>query len=58
MSPARYLDTTHMISICDSHESDVESQESFNEETMQSEPVTPALDGFPDVREFDQLMKR
>ncbi|KAI2448397.1 hypothetical protein LOY97_006829, partial [Ophidiomyces ophidiicola] len=36
---------------------DIESQESFNEHSMLSEPVMPPLDGFPDVREFDQLMK-
>ncbi|KJF60553.1 uncharacterized protein CIMG_06334 [Coccidioides immitis RS] len=38
-------------------EVEIESQESFNEHTMQSEPVLPPLEGFPDVREFDQLMK-
>jgi hypothetical protein len=39
-------------------EPEIESQESCNEHTMMSEPVVPALEGFPDVREFDQLMKR
>ncbi|EEP79219.1 predicted protein [Uncinocarpus reesii 1704] len=38
-------------------EVEIESQESFNEHTMLSEPVIPPLEGFPDVREFDQLMK-
>ncbi|KAJ9385511.1 hypothetical protein DTO063F5_4104 [Paecilomyces variotii] len=35
---------------------EVESQESFDESTMLSEPVIPPLQGFPDVREFDRLM--
>lgn len=39
-------------------EPEIEGQESCNEQTMMSEPVVPALEGFPDVREFDQLMKR
>lgn len=37
---------------------EVESQESFDESTMLSEPVIPPLQGFPDVREFDRLMAR
>ncbi|KAF9882651.1 hypothetical protein FE257_005807 [Aspergillus nanangensis] len=36
---------------------EIESQDSRNEGTMLSEPVIPPLDGFPSVREFDQLMK-
>lgn len=39
-------------------ETNIESQESRNEDTMFSEPVVPPLDGFPDVKEFDQLMQR
>ncbi|EFE39336.1 hypothetical protein TRV_05928, partial [Trichophyton verrucosum HKI 0517] len=39
-------------------EVEIEAQESCNEQTVLSEPVIPALEGFPDVREFDQLMKR
>jgi hypothetical protein len=39
-------------------EYEVESQESFNEEDMFSEPVNPPLDGFPIVEEFDDLIKR
>jgi len=39
-------------------EPEIEGQESCNEHTMMSEPVMPPLEGFPDVREFDQLMKR
>ncbi|EZG05502.1 hypothetical protein H106_04544 [Trichophyton rubrum CBS 735.88] len=38
-------------------EVEIEAQESCNEQTVLSEPVIPALEGFPDVREFDQLMK-
>jgi hypothetical protein len=37
---------------------DTESQESFNEDTKASEPVEPAMEGYPDVKEFDELMKR
>ena len=37
---------------------DIESQESVNQESMLSEPIVPALDGYPDVKEFDDLMKR
>lgn len=37
---------------------DIESQESCNSENMLSEPILPALDGYPDVHEFDDLMKR
>ena len=35
-----------------------ECQDSPNQETMLSEPVVPSLEGFPDVHEFDDLMKR
>lgn len=59
VTPSRYPDATRLISICDMFpETEVESQESPNEDTMLSEPVIPPLEGFPDVREFDQLMKR
>lgn len=37
---------------------DTESQESFNENTKASEPVEPAMEGYPDVKDFDDLMKR
>jgi hypothetical protein len=40
------------------HEVEIESQESRQEISMLSEPVVPPLEGFPDVREFDQLMKK
>lgn len=38
--------------------SEVETQESVNENTMHSEPVLPPLDGFPDIKDFDRLMNR
>jgi len=59
MTPSRYPDATRLISICDMFpETEVENQESPNEDTMLSEPVIPPLEGFPNVREFDHLMKR
>ncbi|QSS56103.1 hypothetical protein I7I53_04217 [Histoplasma capsulatum var. duboisii H88] len=41
----------------DAHEVQVEDQTSYNENSMASEPVTPALEGFPNVQEFDLLME-
>ncbi|CAL5872269.1 uncharacterized protein PFLUO_LOCUS6530 [Penicillium psychrofluorescens] len=38
-------------------ETEIECQISQNEGSMQSEPVLPPLEGFPDVKEFDQLMQ-
>jgi hypothetical protein len=35
-----------------------ECQDSPNQDTMLSEPIVPPLDGYPDVQEFDELMKR
>lgn len=37
---------------------DIESQDSFNQDSMLSEPMTPPLEGYPDVHAFDDLMKR
>lgn len=55
----RYLQSPRYLPLRDAlNETQIESQESRNESTMLSEPVIPPLDGFPDVREFDQLMKR
>jgi hypothetical protein len=51
--PARYLPLREALS-----ETEIEDQESHNEGTMLSEAVVPPLDGFPDVKEFDQLMQR
>ncbi|WEW56320.1 hypothetical protein PRK78_001763 [Emydomyces testavorans] len=57
VSQSRYS-PSHRFYFHDSlREVEIESQESFNEHSMLSEPVMPPLEGFPDVREFDQLMK-
>jgi hypothetical protein len=37
---------------------DTEDQDSVNRDTMLSEPVSPVLEGYPDVKEFDLLMRR
>jgi hypothetical protein len=37
---------------------DIESQESVNQDTMLSEHIVPPLEGYPDVKEFDELMKK
>lgn len=37
---------------------DTEEQDSVNRESMLSEPVSPVLEGYPDVKEFDVLMRR
>ena len=59
MSPPRYLNGPRYFPLCNTfNENDVESQESQNEDSMMSEPVVPPLEGFPNVEEFDQLMKR
>ncbi|KAJ5176454.1 uncharacterized protein N7482_002331 [Penicillium canariense] len=58
MAPSRYLHSPRYLPLRDAlSETDIESQESRNEGTMLSEAVVPALDGFPDVKEFDQLMQ-
>lgn len=36
----------------------IESQDSYNHESTASEPICPAPEGFPNVREFDQLMEK
>ncbi|KAJ5827603.1 hypothetical protein N7447_004366 [Penicillium robsamsonii] len=38
-------------------ETEIESQESHNEAILLSEEIVPALSGFPDVKEFDQLVQ-
>ena len=35
---------------------ETESQDSPNSDSMLSEPVVPAVDGYPNVQEFDELM--
>ncbi|PGH10969.1 hypothetical protein AJ80_07326 [Polytolypa hystricis UAMH7299] len=56
-SHSRYPSTHRYFAHEAFREPDIEAQESCNENTMQSEPVIPALEGFPNVQEFDQLMK-
>lgn len=59
MPQSRYLQSPRYLPLRDAlSETDIESQESRNEGTLLSEPVVPPLDGFPDVKEFDQLMQR
>ncbi|KAL3470413.1 hypothetical protein BJX99DRAFT_267490 [Aspergillus californicus] len=38
-------------------ETELESQDSRNEDTMLSEQIIPPLEGFPNVKEFDRLVK-
>ncbi|KAJ5698255.1 hypothetical protein N7462_000260 [Penicillium macrosclerotiorum] len=58
MPQSRYLQSTRYLPLRNAlNETDIESQESRNEGTLLSEPVVPALDGFPDVKEFDRLMQ-
>lgn len=58
MTQSRYLSSPRYLPLREALETEIENQESRNEGTMLSEAVVPALDGFPDVKEFDQLMQR
>jgi hypothetical protein len=60
MPQSRYLQAPRYLPLRDPtlSETEIESQESRNEISKLSEPVVPALDGFPDVKEFDQLMQK
>lgn len=59
MSHPRYSHSPRFIPLQDAlHETEIESQASSNEDTRASEPVIPPLDGFPDVNEFDLLVRR
>jgi hypothetical protein len=58
MAQSRYLQSPRYLPLREAFEAEIENQESRNEGTMLSEAVIPALDGFPDVKEFDQLMQR
>lgn len=59
ITQSRYLQSPRYLPLRDAlNETEIENQDSANESAMLSEPVVPPLDGFPDVREFDQLMKR
>ncbi|EKV13046.1 hypothetical protein PDIG_40700 [Penicillium digitatum PHI26] len=57
MSQSRYLQGPRYLPRDPLGETDIETQESHNETTLLSEAVVPALSGFPDVKEFDQLMQ-
>ncbi|KAJ5907990.1 hypothetical protein N7495_000672 [Penicillium taxi] len=58
MPPSRYLQAPRYLPLRDAlGETEIEDQESHNENAMLSEPVLPPLDGFPDVKDFDQLMQ-
>lgn len=37
---------------------ETEEQDSVNRESGMSEPIEPALEGYPNVDEFDDLMKQ
>ena len=51
------LQSLHYANHHDHYQADeVEGQESVNESTMLSEPVIPPVEGFPDIREFDDLV--
>ena len=58
MSQSRYLQGPRYLPRDQLGETEIESQESHNEATLLSEAVVPALSGFPDVKEFDQLMQK
>lgn len=59
MPQSRFLQSPRYLPLRDAlNDTEIEDQESRNEGTMLSEPVMPPLDGFPDVKEFDQLMQR
>ncbi|KAJ6000096.1 hypothetical protein N7481_000505 [Penicillium waksmanii] len=57
MAQSRYMQSPRYLPLREAFEAEIENQESRNEGTMLSEAVIPALNGFPDVKEFDQLMQ-
>ncbi|KAJ5145627.1 uncharacterized protein N7515_000191 [Penicillium bovifimosum] len=57
MSQSRYLQGPRYHPRDPLVEIEIESQESLNEATLLSEALVPAPSGFPDVKEFDQLMQ-
>ncbi|CAI7659216.1 unnamed protein product [Penicillium pancosmium] len=54
---SRYMQSPRYLPLREAFETEIENQESRNDGTMLSEAVIPALDGFPNVKEFDQLMQ-
>ncbi|BCS27499.1 integrase zinc binding domain-containing protein [Aspergillus puulaauensis] len=58
MSQPRYLQGPAYLHLHEAlAETELESQDSRNEDTMLSEPITPHLEGFPNVTDFDKLVK-
>ncbi|KAK5788490.1 hypothetical protein VI817_009448 [Penicillium citrinum] len=57
MTQPRYVQSPRYLPLREAFETEIENQESRNEGSMLSEPVIPVLEGFPDVKEFDQLMQ-
>ncbi|PYH40637.1 integrase zinc binding domain-containing protein [Aspergillus saccharolyticus JOP 1030-1] len=58
LSHQRYIQSPGYFTLREAlGDAEIEAQDSSNEHNMLSEPFIPPLEGFPDVREFDQLMK-
>ncbi|CAG8174027.1 unnamed protein product [Penicillium salamii] len=57
VTQSRYLQASRYLPRDPLGDTEIESQESRNEATLLSEAVVPPLSGFPDVKEFDQLMQ-
>lgn len=60
MAPqSRYMQSPRYLQLRDAvNDTEIEDQESSQEGTKLSEPFLPAFEGFPDVKEFDQLMQK
>lgn len=58
VTQSRYLQASRYLPRDPLGDTEIESQESRNEATLLSEAVVPPLSGFPDVKEFDQLMQK
>lgn len=58
VTQSRYLQASRYLPRDSLGDVEIESQESRNEATLLSEAVVPPLSGFPDVKEFDQLMQK
>lgn len=59
ISQARYLQAPAYLSLHETlAETELESQESMNGESMLSEPLVPPLEGFPNIKEFDGIVRR
>lgn len=58
VTQSRYLQASRYSPRDPLGDTEIENQESRNEATLLSEAVVPPLSGFPDVKEFDQLMQK